>query len=406
MPTFQYQAVRRNGEPKSGQVEAVSRKVARDLLISQDLFPTKIYKTNGDGFWGFLTRDMSDPARAYRDGLAPVTVQLARLLEAGITVDQALSVLAEGGLSRAWTLVITDVRDAVRQGMSLSVAIGQHSLAFPSHYVALLAAGERSGTIAATLNRLALMVGRRDDTRNKIKTALLYPSLLLALSVCSVLFVLFFVLPQFESLLREGWANLPWSTKFLFGLKNVLMEFWWMLLALVLGGALLAYRLQNDASFLAWRDRVLLNTLFVGPFLVKLEAERLCHTVSGLLAAGLPVPDAFALAADGATNRYVGQVLNDVVAQVKRGHATSFALSHEALLPLQIIQLAKSGEDAGKLAEMLQIGADLLGAQIETQIDRMLSILTPALTVLMGVIVGATVTSVFAALLSVNELVF
>ncbi len=406
MPTFHYQAVRRNGDPQSGEVLADNRKMASELLLGQDLFPVKITRGDGGGFWGFLTRDLSDPTRAYKDGLAPVSLQLAKLLEAGVTVDQALAVLAEGGLSRAWTLVIADMRMHIRDGLPLSAAAAKHPNAFPTHFVALLSAGEKSGTLPHTLTQLASMAGRRDETRAKIKTALIYPLLLLALSVCTVLFVLFFVLPQFEGLLREGWSNLPWSTKLLFGMRYGLIEFWWVLLLIAGGITFAVYRLKSDSAFLHRRDRWLIEAPLLGGFLTDVEAENLCQTAGGLMGAGVSVPEAFGLAAAGVGNRHIRSGLNGVVEQIKHGMSPSVAIAESALLPQQVVQLIKSGEDAGKLPEMLGIGADLLGTQIQAQTDRFLSVLTPALTILMGIIVGGTVASVFSALLSVNELVF
>jgi general secretion pathway protein F len=237
-----------------------------------------------------------------------------------------------------------------------------------------------------------------------VVSALIYPISVTIVGLLSTIFLLTFVVPRFEALLRDLKKDLPPATRVLMEISS-LVQNWGPIAAVVLavGAALFALRLR-DPRFRLRVDRALLRLPLAGELLAKIEAERFARLLGGLVAAGVPLPAALATAGDAATNRAVAEAAASAVAGIERGDGVAAALAAPAVLPELLIELARVGEETGRLPDMLGKAAEVLKQEVEVTVNRLIGLLTPASTILLGLLVGGLILGVFNAVLEAYDI--
>ena len=403
MASFRYRAVTATGNTITGTMEGDTSGIVAQQLRAQGHYPLSMREVRAGALWGLLNRELRIRRKPSLRVLAALTQELAALLGAGLELDRALTILVKLSDIGALREPFLGVRAKVRGGTSLADAMGQDA-AFSKFYVGMVRAGEFGGALEGTLKRLGDYLTRSLAVRESVMSALIYPILLLITAGISIIIILVFVLPEFEPLFAEAGKQLPLSTRIVMGFGDVLRDYWWLLLALIAGSIALARTaLSKPDVALRW-DRWILRIPVFGNLISAIEAERLSRTLGTLLTNGVTLPAALELAKDAAQNMAVAKALRDAAVSVREGRPLAAQLAHAKLFPPAMIDLMKIGEESGRLDAMLVRQADLDEQRIRHTIDRLLAILVPALTIVLGMIVAALIASLLVAILSINDL--
>lgn len=402
MPRYYYKAVKLDGEEVEGEHEAADEAALIVRLQAEGLLPLKT--RSAGGLAAQLARRRQRTLQA--KDIESLTRQLATLLESGLTLDRSLSVLTELTPEEQVTRVLSDLQERVRGGATFSSALEAQGSQFPKLYVNMVRAGEASGALDQVLGRLADYLERSAELRGTVTSALVYPMILLVIAGLSVIMLLVFVVPQFTVLFEDMGAALPTPTRIVVGVGDLFRDYWWALLVLVALVAVVAERwLQNPDNRRRFDYRVMRLPLF-GDLIWKMETARLCHTLSTLLKNGLPLLSGLNLAKEVVNNRKIGDGLDEAAEDLKHGRGLAEPLTSRAVLPQLALQMIRVGEESGTLDAMLAKVADIFDRETRTSVQRMLTLLEPALIIGLGIIVAGIIISILMAILGANELVF
>jgi general secretion pathway protein F len=275
---------------------------------------------------------------------------------------------------------------------------------FPKFYVSAVRAGEIGGSLETTLQRLADYLARTVAIRRTISSALVYPIILLVTAGFSVAVILLFVLPQFEPLFAEAGTALPLPTRILIAVGDALRAYGFALALLCLSlGAWLHVRLKTPA-FRRKVDASILKLPLFGRLLAGIDVERFCRTLGTLLANGVSLPAALGVTADTLSNRLIADAVRNTALHLREGESLAERLARSGLFPPGTVDLVRIGEETGRLDEMLMRQADSDEQRLKHRIDRILALLVPCLTILLGLVVAGLIASMLVAILSVNDL--
>lgn len=346
-------------------------------------------------------------ASRHRRGLslALLTREIQMLIASGLSPDKALDVIASTSKSTAAATVASDLRAAIRQGLSLSQSMAAHPQIFDPLYLSIVAAGERAGTLDDALEQLAAYLDEIQALKDSIRSALRYPAFLAVATLASLAAMLAFVVPQFERLLRESASELPVLARAVFDLSDILRSHGWMLVtAFVLVWLVLRVGIVGQAARRRWDDNVL-RLPVIGTMVVELDIERYARAFSILLESGLGLTEAMENAAPVCRNRKVRATVNDAVARVRRGDTLAVALGADRVLPPFAVELIHIGEESGRLAPLLRRVADRYATQRRSALDRLVGVIGPIAILSIGLVVGVMVTALYSVMLSLNVLV-
>ena len=402
MPRYYYKAVKLDGEELEGEQEASDEDALVRKLQAEGLIP--IQTRSAGGFTAQLARRKRRSLSA--KDVEIVTRQLATLLEASLTLDRSLAVLVGLTTEEHVVKVLTDLQDRVRGGATFSAALEAQDGQFPKLYVNMVRAGEASGALAEVLTRLADYLERSAELRGTVQSALVYPMILLVIAGLSVIMLLVFVVPQFTVLFEDMGAALPLPTRIVVGAGDFVRGYWWALLVLLAVIAVLVERWLQDADNRRRFDYQVMALPLFGDLIWKMETARFCHTLSTLLKNGLPLLSGLNLAKEVVDNRKIGDGLDEVGDDLKHGRGMAEPLATREVLPELALQMIRVGEESGTLDAMLAKVADIFDRETKESVQRMLTLLEPALIVGLGIVVAGIIISILMAILGANELVF
>lgn len=400
MEAYRYEALDPDGRMVSGVIQADTPRQARALLRAQGLLPSSIDQVRARERaqlpW---TRNIS-PAE-----LSLLTRQLATLLAAGLTVEQSLTALVEAADEPITSEIIGGVKTEVTGGLSLSAALGSYSKSFPDFYRALVHGGEESGALPVVLQHLADYLDTRQALKQKTSLALLYPALVTVVSILIVGGLLIYVVPQVAQVFQQSRQSLPFLTRALIGLSDLLRETWPYLLATMAAGSLAARAaLRRDALRYRW-DGFLLRTPWLGPLIASANTSRFASTLSILLGGGVPLLSALNSGARVMSNRVMRKAIEDTIGRVREGAGLAKALRETRVFPPLLVHLTASGEMSGKLEQMLDRAAQLEARALERRLTVFLTLLEPVMILVMGGIVLIIVLAILLPIIEINQLV-
>lgn len=386
MPGYKYTARDENGKTVKGFKEAADEKALYNSLKLEGKF--------------LLSSKASDTERQKEKGKIKINVvadfcrQLGTLLKAGVSLVRALNIIAEEeGLKPNYRAVYMDILQTIRQGIPLSDAMEQQGNAFPSLLINMMRAAEANGNIDETAIRMADHYEKERKLNGKVKSALVYPSVLGALLVVVVIFVLTYLVPQFEEVFAEM-DSLPLPTVILLGMSNGIKNHWPLLLvilvAVVIGMRIL---LRIPAVRLA-KDRIKLRIPIVGGLLKKIYTARFARTLSSLYSSGLPIVLALQVGCKTIGNKYIESQFERIIAKVRAGEALSASLSEIDGFQQKLSATIRVGEETGSLDSMLDSIADSLDYEATKALEKMVALLEPLLIIVMAIIIGFVVVAV------------
>ncbi len=326
--------------------------------------------------------------------------ELAGLLKAGLPLLQALDLMLERQRNPRFDEVLREIRDRVKSGEELSAAFASFGETFSALYPSTLMAGERSGDLEQVLRRfiryLRLVIG----VRKRITSALVYPAVLLGLSVTMITVMIIVVIPKFENFYRGMDLELPLPTRMLLGLAAALQERGVLILVGLVVAAWLFGRWRHTETGRVLVDRALLKVPIVGSIRHRFALSEFCRSLSTLVQGGLPLVPAMEVATGSVSNAYLRRELMPTVTQVRQGKAVHQALEESGVMTDLAVDMVKVGEATGALDEMLGNVSDFLDDEIETRIQRLLSLIEPLMLVLMGIIVSLLLVAMYMPMFS------
>ena len=403
MKRFRYSALSGAGDLVTGELLAIDAQGVLASLHAQALLPIDANEVGSQvPIWSKWTQRQPGPLPTRE--LALVSQQLARLLKAGLPLDRALAILIEQAEGRRMTYALQQTLERVRDGGGLAEALANQGRAFPETFVTLVRAGEMSGALQGVLAETATFLVRAEAMRQNIKSAMIYPVILIVVAGLSVGLILTAVLPQFEPMFKEAGAKLPLVTKIVIVASHALRDYWGVLLALIAAAILAGRRLLKNPGIMVARDRLLLGTPLVGNLISRFEIGRFCRTLGVMLANGVAAPSAMAMSGATIGNRVLGAAVEETAARFKEGEGLSAPLARTGRFPVLAIQLIRTGEETGRLEEMLGEVATIFDQDVQRALERLLALLVPVLTMLMGLLIAFIVAAVMLALISVNAL--
>ncbi len=399
MPAYQYKAMDAQGKSQQGILEADSARQIRQQLRDKSLLPIEVTP---------VQRQTVGQRRGWQKGLsaydlALVTRQLSVLLAAAIPIEQALQAVAKQSEKPHVKALMMAVRGKVLEGYSLATAL-QEAGNFPAIYIATIAAGERSGYLDLILNQLADYTENRFAMQKKIQGALVYPIILLVMAISVVVGLMTFVVPKIVKVFEQSEQALPWITQVVLGASNLLTQWWWLILALILGAFIMLVKFIKTSAGRASFDGLVLRMPIFGKLSRSLNASRFASTLSILVRSGVPLVEALAIGGAVTTNVHIKQRIEQATEKVTEGASLSSQLERTNYFPPMMVQMIKSGENSGELDNMLTRAADMQQNEATNMISTLLSLLEPLMLVLMGVIVMTIVMAVMLPIVNMNDL--
>ena len=405
MATFEYKAVKANGEIVEGDMEAPDEATVVLRLQAEGFIPVRTAPAR-KGMKLELSLARRGGGKIGQKQITLLTRELASLLEAGLTLDRALQILLELNDDPAMSQLLGTLQEKMRGGKTFSVALEEQRKLFSKLYVNMVRAGEAGGALQAVMARLADYLERSAELRESVKSALIYPIILVTVAGLSVALLLVFVVPQFAQMFADMGQTLPLPTRIVIGTGDFVRGYWWLLVLLGVGVYVAARaRLARPEVRYAWDRRLLRMPLF-GDLLTKVETARFSRTLSTLVENGVSLLGALTLVKDVISNRIIAETVEKAADKLRHGRGLAEPLMEEGVFPRLALQMMKVGEESGQLETMLSKVADMYDKEVRTTVQRMLALLEPLLIVGLGVVVAGIIMSILVAIMSVNQLAF
>jgi type IV pilus assembly protein PilC len=389
MISFQYTAKNGQGGTTKGIVQAETEGAAAKLLLAQGLTPIDIaLKAEGNRL---LTRFSS---RVKTKDRIIFTRQLSTLLNAGLPLTQSLHTVAEQTESKQLTLVVNEVIGTVEGGTSLSESLAKHPKVFNDVYIALVAAGETSGTLDQALERIADQQEKDADMISKVRGALVYPIIVTFVIAAVVIFLLTTVVPQIQLLYRDFNKELPFLTAVLIGFANILINYWWLIILILIAGGFFLSRWLKTSSGIDLADRFKLNIPLFGDLFTKLYMARFSRTGQTLVASGVQLIEMLNITSRAVDNVHVARAINRASKKVQGGKALSDSLKAEEVFVPLVPQMLKVGEQSGSIDKMMGKSADYFETELDNKIKTISTTIEPVLMVVLAIVVGGIVLAI------------
>jgi len=404
MPQFRYVAVEASSETIEGRMEAPSKSAVIERLHAAGHVPIRVHEVSVGSLTAVDLGDLFRRRALPRRSLALITGQLAILLQAGLALDEALTIVEELMERPRERACIRGLHDKISGGATLADAMAAESSAFPDFCVSMVRAGEAGGSLDAVLARLAEYLERSRAAREHIKSALVYPAIVAVICIGSIAVLLGFVVPRFRPLFDQAGTALPASASALLAASDFFADYWWVALLALAAAAAIAYRqFRNLAARKAWQ-RFALRLPLVGPLISKFEIVQLSRTLGTLLKNGVSLLNALAITRETTRNVVFGEAIALVAERAQTGKGLAEPMRASGVFPALVVHLMRVGEESGRQDEMLFKLAEIYEGELRQSTDRLLALIGPALTIVMGAIVAGVIGSILTAVLSIYDL--
>src|SRR5512140_2682197 len=386
------------GREIRNSVEAATEQAAIASLLNRNLLVVSIQEKLGK-------KGRTGGGRVGLADLVIFTRQLATMVDAGLAMVQSLQALAEQTTNKIMRDVIKDVCARVESGDSFSEALQKHPKAFSRLYVCMVAAGEQGGLLAEILARLATYLENSARLRKKVKSAMMYPTVVTVVAILITIFLLVKVVPVFGEIFSSFGAQLPGPTQFLIQTSQFVKKYI-LLLALGGGGVVYAwlYFIKTKTGRWFWDSQRIRLPIF-GSIAHKICLARFTRTLASLIRSGVPILEVLQIVSQTVGNVVMENAVKEAASDIERGEGISTALSKHPVFPSMVIRMITAGEQTGKIDEMLERISDFLDEEIETTLSGLTALIEPILIVFLGVVVGGMVICMFLPIFKMPEIV-
>ena len=402
MITFSYQARDSTGRIVSGIQDALNEDTAVTSLMSRGLMVLSLQKKV------VATRMRKRVWTVKETDLVLFARQLATMIDAGISLIQSLTALYEQcdpRRQKSLRHVISDVTSRIEGGETFHEAISKHPRVFSRLFVSMAKAGEAGGLLAGVLDRLAGFLEASARLRKKVKSAMMYPVIVICIAFTITTFLIVRVVPIFAEIFADFGAKLPAPTQFLIDLSNFVRGEWYFLI-LGIGGVIFGVRtFVRSKRGKQLTDRWKLKLPGFGPLIHKIAMSRFARTFAQLIRSGVPILEVLDIVGGSSGNHVIEENIRSVATDVEKGDNLSTALSKKKIFPAMLLRMVAAGEATGKIDAMLEKMADFWDEEIEATLDGLTSLIEPMLICFLGVIVGGIVIAMFLPIFKLNEVV-
>ena len=400
MATFRYRARDSAGTLVRGTLVADNERLVKLKVTEMGYFPVGVeeVKDRGEKTLGIL------PRRVRHDDLVVFSWQFAAMMGAGIPLIPCLGALRDQTSSPELAHAIGEIRQRVQDGQSLSGSMSKFPHIFSHIMISLIRAGESGGFLELALERIAIQMDKDADLRQKVRSAFVYPVLVIGLAILIVAFVLLFIIPVFSQVYRSAGLDLPGTTKALIAISNFFVSFWWAV-ALVMVGIFFGVKAWARSERGRPRaDRMKLKAPLFGVLLRKIAIARSIRVLGTLVSTGVPLVQALQDAARVAGNHVIESALHFTVVRVTEGDKLAEPLEQSGEFPAMVIQMVSAGEESGDLGGMMNKVADFYDRDIEYTVKRLTTAMEPLLTVVLGAIVGFVAIAMYMPIFNLTSL--
>ncbi len=404
MPTsYAYKVRDREGKMLGGTLEAESEDAVVTRLRQLGYAPISIEAEKGAGLKTELR--LPGSGRVKLKDLAVFSRQFATMINSGLSLLRALTILGEQTSNRRLGEVITQVRAEVEKGTSLSAALARHPKIFNRLYVSMVRAGEIGGFLDQVLVKVAETFEKEVELRGKIRSAMTYPVVVFAMVLLIVSAMLIFIVPTFKNLYTSLGGELPLPTRMLIGVSDGVRRYF-LLLVLIVGALVFAYRRWRASPAGRYRlDQFKLKVKVFGPLFHKSALSRFSRTLATLIRSGVPILQALEIVADTVNNGVISRAVRDVQDSVREGESLATPLAKHPTFPAMVVQMMAVGEETGALDTMLSKVADFYDQEVEAAVASLTSLIEPILIAVMGAAVGGMVVALYLPLFRIIEFI-
>ncbi|MBD3380356.1 MAG: type II secretion system F family protein [Candidatus Omnitrophica bacterium] len=391
---FSYIAKNEDGKTMRGAVEAGDKRHAVDMLRIKGLFILKLEEVREGP--PFLKAVLSlFQKKVPPEELVLFARQMVTLVEAGITIVSALDILSEQTENEKFRSVLSEVRSSVNTGSSLSEAMGRHSDVFNPLFVNMVRAGESSGTLDVVLDRLASYMEKTNALQRKIKSALIYPAVVISMAIIITIVMILKVVPVFKDVFSGFNAALPAPTQMLIDFSDFLKQYFLLVVVMavlaLIGGRMYAATYKGRIQI----DRLKLKLPVFGQLLRKVAISRFTRTLSTLVKSGVPILTSLEIVSKTAGNVIVELSVSDIKNSVRDGESIAQPMEKSGIFPPLVTRMVSVGERSGELEKMLSKISDFFDEQVDTDVEGLTGLLEPLIIVFLGVVIGGIVLCMF-----------
>ena len=403
MPAFHYTAVDKEGNETKSSLEGDTDKHVRTILREKGLLPLLVKEIKADNSTkikiNFTQNSLSSIDLAY------FTRQLATLIKSGIPIDEALFAINEQNKKQYIKNIILTIRSKIMEGYTLSDSFSDFPKSFPVIYTTTIAAGERSGHLSLILDKLADFTESRKKLQQQIKNALIYPTALVITALLVIAFMLAYVVPKVVYIFENFNQQLPLLTRIMIASSDFLLNYWlYIIVFSVMLIFLSGYLLKNDDTKSNYHS-ILLKLPIFGRLIMNMNSARFMQTLSILAGSGVPILEALKISANVVTSLPMKQAVNETTIRVSEGESISKSLSQSHLFPPMMIHMIGSGENSGRLEEMLDRATVNQEQEVENTIATLLGIMQPLTVIIMAGIVLLIVLAILLPIFEINNLI-
>jgi len=401
--TFQYSVRDRAGKIVTGRIDADSPAVVAQKLRSMGYAPVSITQANAG-----LGRELTIPGLGRRvklKDLAVMSRQFATMINSGLSLLRALSILAEQTENKELARILAVVRNDVETGVSLSVALGKHPRVFPPLMVNMTRAGEVGGFLDSVLLQVAANYESEVKLRSKIKSAMTYPTVVFVIAILAVTGMLLFIVPTFAGMFSSLGGTLPAPTRLLVFLSGVLKVAILPLLVLAVAGVVGWQRVKHQERVRNVVDPVKLKLPVFGKLFQKVALSRFSRNLGTMLHAGVPILQSLDIVADTSGNSVVGRAVREVQESVRRGESLAGPLANHAVFPPMVVQMMAVGEDTGAIDSMLHKISEFYDQEVEATTEALTSLIEPLMIAVLGGIIGSMIIALYMPIFKVFDLI-
>jgi len=392
---FEWEGKDKNGKIVRGEVRAGGEAVVSASLRRQGILITKVRKRRTTGGKAIKQKD-----------IAIFTRQLSTMMRAGVPLLQAFDIVARGSTNAKMTKLITDIRNDVETGTSLSSAFRKHPLYFDSLYCNLVEAGEAGGILDTLLDRLAIYQEKTMAIKNKIKSALIYPVAVMVVAFVVLAVIMLFVIPVFEDVFKSFGADLPAPTLFVIAMSKVFVNYWWAIFGFLGGGIYFFLESwKRSENMQRTMDRLMLKVPVFGDLVNKSAVARWTRTLSTMFAAGVPLVEALDSVGGASGNAVFKDATEQIQKDVSTGASLTASMQTTGVFPTMVIQMCAIGEESGSLDAMLGKAAEFYEDEVDEAVKGLSSLMEPFIIVILGVMIGGIVVSMYLPIFKLGAVV-
>ena len=392
---FEWEGKDKNGKVVRGEIRSGGEAAVNASLRRQGILVTKVKKRRLSGGRSIKQKD-----------IAVFTRQLATMMKAGVPLLQAFDIVGRGSTNARMTRLLTEIRQDVETGTSLSAALRKHPLYFNSLYCNLVEAGEAGGILEALLERLALYEEKTVQLKNKIKSALIYPVAVMVVAFVVLTVIMLFVIPAFKEVFSSFGADLPAPTLFVIALSEFFVSYWYLIFGVLIGGGYFFFESWRRSERMQdFMDRLLLKIPVFGNLINKAVIARWTRTLSTMFAAGVPLVEALDSVGGAAGNAVYRKATEQIQRDVSTGSALTTSMQTTGVFPTMVLQMSAIGEESGSLDHMLGKAAEFYEDEVDEMVKGLSSLMEPFIIVILGVLIGGIVVSMYLPIFKLGAVV-